>query len=164
MMLNIKKLCLVCRKEFFVYPNEQNRKQKYCSRKCLYETYKDRVITWGDKISKAKMGHGWPEGYHERQSIAQRKRFKHETIWNKGKYKNGKIGYATIHRWIKREKGKPSFCEICGTEDAKRFEWANISGEYKQELEDWMRLCSRCHVRHDGTINNLKYYNYEQTR
>ena len=39
---------------------------------------KGRHITWGYKISRSKMGHGWPEGFHERQSLAQKRRY--ETI------------------------------------------------------------------------------------
>ena len=117
-----------------------------------------RPVTWGNKISKSKKGHGWPEGYRKRQSIAQKKRFETEVIWNKGKYKNGKISYHTLHKWVQKQLGKPNKCEFCKTTKAKRFEWANMSGEYKQEISDWIRLCSACHVRFDGTIFNLKYY------
>lgn len=104
------------------------------------------------------MGHRWPDGFSERQSIAQKKRFKTEVIWNKAKYKNGKIGYHTLHKWIANQRGRPKKCDFCGTTTAKRFEWANKSHLYKQELDDWYRLCSKCHMTYDGTINNLKYY------
>jgi len=44
----------------------------------------------------------------------------------------------------------PSKCEFCGTTQAKRFEWANIDGEYRRNLDDFIRLCKKCHNDYDG--------------
>jgi len=35
------------------------------------------------------------------------------------------------------------------------FQWANISGHYLRIVEDWKRLCKKCHVRFDrkGHLN-----------
>lgn len=52
--------------------------------------------------------------------------------------------------WVELHKGKPSLCEHCGTTEAKKFEWANISKKYKRELDDWIRLCTKCHRKFDG--------------
>lgn len=59
------------------------------------------------------------------------------------------LHYTTIHQWVYRQLGKPSYCVDCGTHTAKRFEWANISGEYRRDLKDWKRLCSSCHHKLD---------------
>lgn len=64
-------------------------------------------------------------------------------------YKGDKVSYAGLHMWVSRWKGKPNFCEICKSKDAKRYEWANKSGEYKRDLNDWMRLCKKCHFAND---------------
>ena len=54
--------------------------------------------------------------------------------------------YRYIHNWIRSVKGKPETCEHCkcGDESVKK-EWANISGEYKEDISDWVRLCRKCH-------------------
>ena len=61
--------------------------------------------------------------------------------------------YSSKHQWVYRHYGKPNKCEFCGTRDAKRFDWANISGKYKRDKKDWIRLCKKCHVAYDDTIN-----------
>lgn len=54
--------------------------------------------------------------------------------------------YRALHYWVERQLGKPQECENCGTTDRKLFGWANLSGEYKQDISDWARLCHRCHM------------------
>jgi hypothetical protein len=65
-------------------------------------------------------------------------------------WKGGKVGYSGIHKWVQRREGRPSFCQKCGTIKASRFEWANVSGKYKRDMGDWLRLCKSCHVRFDN--------------
>jgi len=78
------------------------------------------------------------------------------------KWKGKNVGYRALHDWIVRQKGRPQFCEICkrsaapttrsrGKPPKKKdyFEWANISKEYKRSLNDWKRLCVKCHKRYD---------------
>lgn len=64
-------------------------------------------------------------------------------------WKGDAVGYQAVHSWIKREYGRPTKCEFCKTENALRFEWSNISGEYKRDISDWQRLCTRCHANYD---------------
>jgi len=65
-------------------------------------------------------------------------------------WKGELAGYLSKHTWMNRTFGKPSECEGCGATKAKKFEWANISGEYKRERSDWKRLCTSCHMKMDG--------------
>jgi hypothetical protein len=60
-------------------------------------------------------------------------------------WKGDNVGYIALHAWVARQLGKPKHCSYCHTETAKKFEWANISGCYKREISDWVRLCTKCH-------------------
>jgi len=62
--------------------------------------------------------------------------------WN---WKGDKVGYKGLHDWVSRNYGKPHICWFCGKTDAKKFEWANISGKYLRDKCDWIRLCASCH-------------------
>lgn len=68
--------------------------------------------------------------------------------------------YGGIHNWVKRKFGTPSKCEHCGTDESKKFEWANVSGRYMLVRNDWARLCCKCHRRYDlGTKNRIEVLN-----
>lgn len=64
-------------------------------------------------------------------------------------WKGDKVGYTALHQWLYLHFGKPKKCDQCGTENAKKFEWANISKKYKRDRTDWMRLCASCHDIYD---------------
>lgn len=63
-------------------------------------------------------------------------------------WKGADVGYAALHRWIARHKKKNGKCSQCGAVKG-RTDWANISGEYKRELDDYVELCVSCHRRFD---------------
>lgn len=61
-----------------------------------------------------------------------------------------KASYGAKHYWIHRRYGKASKCEECGITEAplnkqKFFQWANISGKYIRNRDDWKQLCIDCH-------------------
>lgn len=64
-------------------------------------------------------------------------------------WKGDKAGYVAKHSWIVKHYGNPTKCESCGTTEASRFEWANISGEYRRDKDDYKGLCPSCHRRSD---------------
>jgi len=66
-----------------------------------------------------------------------------------------KMSYAGVHRWIKRVKGQPQECEECTTTEGL-IDWSNISGEYKRDVDDWRRLCRKCHIRVDNSSEKRK--------
>jgi hypothetical protein len=49
----------------------------------------------------------------------------------------------SAHFWIVSRYGKPSRCEF--NSNHKAYDWANISGHYRRERADWLRLCRSCH-------------------
>lgn len=70
--------------------------------------------------------------------------------WHPPNYKGDKVSYSGLHHWLKYHLGKPSKCENCGLTKS-RYEWANVSGEYLRDLDDWVSLCVICHRLVDDT-------------
>lgn len=70
-------------------------------------------------------------------------------------WKGDDVGYTALHDWLYIKLGKPNLCEECGTTKAKKYEWANISGEYKRDISDYKRLCTSCHRLLDGHAKKM---------
>lgn len=68
---------------------------------------------------------------------------------NSPAWKGDKVGKTALHAWVAKQLGKPQFCEGCGTQDAKRYNWANKTYNYERNIEDWLRLCCKCHLKYD---------------
>jgi len=79
----------------------------------------------------------------------KRTRFKNTGC--KGHKTLGVNGYRNIHKWVVKELGQPEECVECGKDGltGRQIHWANLSGEYKKDISDWMRLCVRCHFIRD---------------
>jgi hypothetical protein len=69
-------------------------------------------------------------------------------------WKGDKAGYAAHHYRVQNVRGTPSKCSMCETEKAKRFEWANVTGNYSN-IYDYIRLCKSCHSKFDNVIINI---------
>ena len=48
---------------------------------------------------------------------------------------------------------KPEYCEDCGKVPPR--DLANISQEYKRDINDFEWLCRKCHMTKDGRLNQL---------
>jgi hypothetical protein len=94
--------------------------------------------TWGDKIAKSMIGN------------TNSKIGKDHWRWT-----GNSCGYGGKHSWMVRHFGSPNYCEHCRKSDKKSYDWANISGEYKRDKNDWLRLCKSCHKKYDR-VNKLK--------
>ncbi len=121
--------CFVCSKEFYVPLWWKNHGAKYCSRKCY----------WKSKIGKFP----WNKGLKGKGICKSNGgSFGSSEMKWKGTLKD----YKKLHYCINKYLGKPEKCSKCGKiENGKKIHWANKSGEYKKELNDWIRLCSKCH-------------------
>ena len=118
-----------------------------------------------DKIRKKLIGqHISPNTeIKEKQRLSPKTEFKKGMIpWNKGLigymkgekhplWKGDDIKYVGLHMWVYSRLGKPDICESCKNNNLNghKIHWANVSGKYKRELTDWIRLCVPCHSKYD---------------
>ena len=78
-------------------------------------------------------------------------------------WKGDGVGMGAVHDWITKWKGQPKFCEVCGTTNAKLFDWSNVDHKYRRILDDYIRMCRRCHILYDIEHNGLleKRFNHK---
>lgn len=106
---------------------------------------------WNKKISDGvKRQHA--EGRGNSKGFTKEQREKAYKITWKGE----NVSNVGLHQWVRRWKGAPRLCEMCGTTTAKKFEWANIDHKYRRILDDFIRLCTSCHRKYDYEHNNYK--------
>ncbi len=77
-----------------------------------------------------------------------------------GMWKGNKASYRSLHYWLELHKEK-SICENCKINKAHDF--ANISGQYKRDVNDYKCLCRKCHMIEDGRLKNLTEQTYKKT-
>jgi len=68
------------------------------------------------------------------------------------------VGYGGLHTWVNKHLGKPDTCEHCGKSKLvnHKIHWANKSGNYLRDINDWLRLCALCHKKYDKNNNRKK--------
>jgi hypothetical protein len=143
-------ICKYCGKVYNGPPNWKGR--QYCSQDCRNKDHTQKVICPCGK---------------EFTAIKARGLVKYCSMECYGKYSaslkiNSKnpqwvgdlIKPRPLHNWVRRRKLKPEFCEECKSE--KPYDLANISGNYKRDINDFRWLCRRCHMLSDGRMQNLK--------
>lgn len=129
------------------------------------------------KLSASKMGNKNPQfgkpistNHKKRLSFLMKIRWKNKDrhllqmiCENKGEkncnWKGDKVGYWALHKWVYRILGKPITCEHCGKTGltGRKIHWANKSGQYLREKNDWLRLCVSCHRKYDLRNNFLHF-------
>ena len=63
-------------------------------------------------------------------------------------WKGDNAAYSSIHEWIREKKGKASTykCEHC---DKQASDWSNIDHLLSRDLDDYIPLCRKCHIKFD---------------
>jgi hypothetical protein len=151
--------CDYCAIEFNRKPSQVNkRKQHFCSRNCQH---KGKILS---EETRLKMS----EGAKSLKGIKRSEEFKKRLSLtrsgvNSPMWKGNRVGYKSLHAWISRNWGKQKLCEVCGTTNAIKFEWANLNGIYDRDRLNWKRMCCSCHSKYDNKIKNINN-NYEKTR
>ena len=83
---------------------------------------------------------------------------------NHPNYRGDKVGYAGIHRWLRKNFGLAQKCEKCGVEGKYKnnkwtIAWCLRKGcEYKRNKKVFIPLCNKCHRNYDkneGWNNNI---------
>lgn len=64
-------------------------------------------------------------------------------------FKGEEASYGSKHDWIRRHYGKADHCSFNPEHESFRYEWANISGAYLRDVNDYAQLCVRCHRQYD---------------
>ncbi len=146
--------CSHCNKGF---EPTRGSKAKFCSYKCngLYSgvirRQKATVIksclccAKEFKIMKGKIRKG--EGKYCSYSCSAK--------MTKNSWKGDNVSYMGLHAWIRKKLVDPNKCEHCNKKNGRFpsgypfLQWANKSGEYKRDKEDWLRLCVKCHKAYD---------------
>lgn len=121
--------CLVCSENFRAIKDFKERKQKFCSSDCYAVYWKNNIRPTLDTSQSGVRG-------------------KQNHMW-----KGDEVGYSAIHKWVARQLGKPSKCENCGDTSKRKYEWANLSRQYKRDLKDWKRMCTPCHRAYDNSMD-----------
>ena len=94
--------------------------------------------------------------YPEPKYCSNKCRLTNKLFKNTGKTRFVKIGrifkgtqkeYYKLHYWVRKNLGKAFWCTWCFS--MVKIEWANISHQYKRNLEDWFQLCQKCHFKYD---------------
>lgn len=76
--------------------------------------------------------------------------YKHPIREKASHWKGSDVGYGGVHQWVNKEFGKATFCCLCGRNDPKRkYEWANLTGKFLRDRENWKNLCVPCHKKFD---------------
>ncbi len=115
------------------------------------------------KISKAHKGMKFSEEHKRNISLSKEGVFAGDKNYffsrqfvgsQNSNWKGNNVGYRAIHRWVEKWRGKPDVCQKCGKSGltGREIHWANIDHQYKRILEDWIRLCAKCHGEHDTEL------------
>jgi hypothetical protein len=125
--------------------------------------FKKGVIPWciGKKLSEehkrklslvklGKPGHKLTE--ETKKILSEIHEGENNVMW-----KGDLAGYSSMHKWVRRNKGKAIKCIFCGKEwnKPKSIHWANKEHNYKRNINDYISLCVYCHRKYDIEHNNI---------
>ena len=91
----------------------------------------------------------------KRPKNQEEKRLRNCKLANTGKnsylWKGDKVGYKCLHDWVRKWKETLDICEVCGNDKLRhrQYQWANIDHKYRRVLEDYIRMCAKCHRNYD---------------
>jgi len=114
----------------------------------ISNSHKGKIISVKTKIkiSKTTKGRQKPFGFGAKISES---RGGHNNFY-------GTKHYRLVHNFVYKNMGKAYKCQKADETCLGRFEWANLSQEYKFDLSDWAQLCTSHHVRYDNNFKKEK--------
>lgn len=83
-----------------------------------------------------------------------------------GRWVGDKVSYPALHSWIRKHYEKPIYCEKCNINPGQnilgrtKLQWANKTGIYKRDRNNWICLCQKCHINFDRSwLKSIKRKN-----
>lgn len=77
-------------------------------------------------------------------------------------WKGDQVGYTGAHIRVRKIRGQPMQCEVCGTEDpSKTYDWASTSPNMSDPMT-FVRMCRSCHWKYDKKY--LNFHNHERRK
>lgn len=139
----VKKECPICSKEIWCYPYKLKlKKQVFCSMEC---SFKYRIPLMRKGHNEKMVGYKWSD------EILKKRKDSLPRGSNHPGWAGDNVKYRAIHNWVESVLGKPHNCELCGNKELthRQYHWANLSGQYLRDTEDWSRMCVKCHKSYD---------------
>jgi hypothetical protein len=136
------RVCAGCGKIF-----QKEVKTKYCSAFCWKE-HMGQALSKGWHSEKRKIWFvtGFPA--HQKNKLVRKGESHHN-------WKGDSAGYEAIHGWIVRNLGKADHCSFNPYHKSTRYHWANISGNYMRDTDDYASLCPACHKTYDLVVRKI---------
>jgi len=155
-----------CGKEFIGKSYRiRNGRDKFCSQECKYK-YRlrpSRLIYIKHKENPTSFKEGiapWNKGtigfckqnktsFKEGEHNSIKTEFRTETSVNEKNYnwKGDDVKYGALHTYIQRKLGKADHCEFCRITTSTLYVWHNVDGQYRRNINDWISLCHKCHMK-----------------
>jgi hypothetical protein len=163
----IEKVNIICKKCNKTFVDYNKRCRKYCCKKCADM---DRITLLKNECKQCgKIFDIKPfQNDHGIGNYCSSKCFYSRNVGDKNSaWKGEHVGYQGIHRWIYNHFGKACRCDnpdcVYPRKNShgkymlypKIYTWANVSGEYKRDISDWMQLCPSCHTKFDQNGHNF---------
>lgn len=127
--------CSFCHQEFKVFPYRAST-AKFCSVRC-----KNKMPVTNQTKKKLSDSH--------KGQIKSEKAHKFPKDELHPNWSGDNVSYRALHRWVEGKLGKPKKCNSCESKHKKVYHWANKSGQYNRDVNDWLRLCVPCHSKYD---------------
>ncbi len=159
-------ICQQCGKYFRSY----NKNPKFCSVECKIASqihpidFNEAKMLYEKGMSQEEIA----EILHTTQKVISstfkrygykcRKAYKRNQFGsNNSSWVGNNAKYATLHKRVEALHGRPKYCEVCGTTDPfKRYEWANVTGDYFDIRNGYKRMCVSCHRYFDHSDKGIK--------
>lgn len=156
-------ICIICGTSRYYEARKIRDGAKYCSSKCYFKDKKGKP-TWNKglkgyklpNISKALKGKKASFTTKLKMSIQRKGRQLNE---KNPRWKGEDASYSSKHQWIYKRKGKANMCILLKDNTCKGvYQWANISGQYLRNINDFMPLCVSHHRRLDSKRRHIGYF------
>jgi hypothetical protein len=108
------------------------------------------------RISDSHKGKSLSEEH--KKAISNTKKKNDYKSWN---WKGDNVKLVALHAWVRKRLPKPDLCVSC--KEKPPYDLANISQEYKRDINDFEWLCRKCHIGKEKRFINNRFKGYVRT-